>query len=180
MTVLPLLAHIALAAALQVPGAAAQTPVVIPQDQRLEGHFHDGPLGAKYLILEQGLRCNCGCGLDVHTCQFQMQCGTSPVWSARIRRQLNDGMTSEAIQAGFVGEFGESVLMAPPAEGFNLVGYLLPAVAIVAAGMLAGLVARGGTNGTRQLAPVLEITDEEEARLAAELRRLEEAESPDW
>jgi len=180
VSILPILAHLAVAAVLALPADTTATPVVVPQDQRLEGHFHDGPLGAKYLLIEQSLKCDCGCGLDVHSCQFQMQCGTSPVWSARIRRELNDGMTPEAIQASFVGEFGETVLMSPPAEGFNLVGYLLPGFAIVGAGMLVGLVAKGGATRGQQLAPVLETTDEEEARLAAELRRLEEAESPDW
>ena len=44
------------------------------------GHYHEGELGEKLMVLETGLRCDCSCGLDVHTCQFQMQCGTSPVW----------------------------------------------------------------------------------------------------
>ena len=180
MSNLPILAHFAVAALLQLPATADQTPVVVPQDQHIEGHFHQGELGAKYLFIEQSLKCDCGCGLDVHSCQFQMQCGTSPVWSARIRRELNDGMTTEAIQAGFVAEFGETVLMSPPAEGFNLVGYLLPGIAIVTAGMLVGLLAKGGAARRQELVPVLEVSDEEEARLAAELRRLEEAESPDW
>ena len=46
----------------------------------LGGHYHEGELGEKWLILESSLKCDCGCGLDVHSCQFQMQCGTSPVW----------------------------------------------------------------------------------------------------
>ena len=36
------------------------------------GHFHEGDLGAKALVLEQNLKCNCSCGLDVHSCQFQI------------------------------------------------------------------------------------------------------------
>jgi hypothetical protein len=46
--------------------------------------------------------------------------------------------------------------------------------------MLVGLVAKGGARGKETLAPVHEVSDEERARLEAELRRLEEAESPDW
>ncbi len=179
MSILPILAHVAVVASLSLPAGVAQqmgTPTV----QQREGHYHEGVLGQQYLEVEQSLRCNCGCGLDVHTCQFQMQCGTSPVWSARIRKQLEQGETPEAIKAGFVAEFGETVLMAPPAEGFNLVGYLLPGVAILSAGVLVGLVAKGGTATKEGLAPVLDPSDEEEALLAAELRRLEEAESPDW
>jgi len=182
VSILPLLAHAAVAASLSLPGG---TPSAPPQEvaaptRHIEGHFHEGVLGQEYLEVEQALRCNCGCGLDVHSCQFQMQCGTSPVWSERIRNGLNQGETPEAIKAGFVAEFGPTVLMAPPAEGFNLVGYLLPGFAILGAGVLVGLVAKGGAGAREQLAPVTEVSDEEEARLAAELRRLEEAESPDW
>jgi cytochrome c-type biogenesis protein CcmH/NrfF len=69
--------------------------------------------------------------------------------------------------------------MLPPAEGFNLLGYLLPAVAIVTAGMFVGLIARG--NSTReQLAPVEELSDDEAARLRAAMRKLDAEESPDW
>jgi cytochrome c-type biogenesis protein CcmH len=182
VTILPLLAHAAVVASLSMPAvpAASHPQEAVAPTQHIEGHFHEGQLGKEYLEVEQALRCDCGCGLDVHSCQFQMQCGTSPVWSERIRDQLNQGQTPEAIKAGFVAEFGETVLMAPPPEGFNLVGYLLPGFAILGAGVLVGLVAKGGTATKEQLAPVLEVSDEEEARLAAELRRLEEAESPDW
>jgi cytochrome c-type biogenesis protein CcmH/NrfF len=143
------------------------------------GHYHDGEIGEKLLLLETALKCNCGCKLDVHTCQFQMQCGTSPVWSLRIREALEAGQDVEVIQAGFVADFGGAVLMLPPAEGFNLVGYLLPAVAILTAGMLVGVVARGGA--TREaLAPVERLTDEQAERLRSAMRKLDEAEGPDW
>ena len=47
--------------------------------------YHEGELGAKALVLERNLKCNCSCRQDVHSCQFQMQCGVSPGWSQRIR-----------------------------------------------------------------------------------------------
>ena len=180
MTALPLIANLAAATDVALPGGSPATPAIYAQIQQSEGHYHDGELGEKYLFLETQLKCNCGCGLDVHSCQYQMQCGTSPAWSNRIRTELEQGMDEDAILAGFVTEFGPQVLMSPPAEGFNLVGYLLPALAIVTAGMFVGLVIRGGATRRETLAPVAELNDEEQARLAAELRRLEEAESPDW
>lgn len=143
------------------------------------GHYHEGELGEKLMILETALKCECGCGLDVHSCQFAMQCGTSPVWSARIREALEAGESVEAIQASFVADYGTEVLMMPPAEGFNLLGYFLPAMAILAAGVLVGIIARG--NETRQaLAPVSELSDDEEARLQAAMKTLDAEESPDW
>ncbi|NNF13080.1 MAG: hypothetical protein HKN72_07650 [Gemmatimonadetes bacterium] len=143
------------------------------------GHYHEGELGEKLMILESALKCNCSCGLDVHSCQFQMQCGVSPGWSERIRQSLEAGESVEAIKASFVADFGTEVLMMPPAEGFNLLGYFLPMMAILAAAALVGMVARG--NSTRQaLAPVTRLSNEEQARLDEAMRRLDEDESPDW
>ena len=69
--------------------------------------------------------------------------------------------------------------MLPPAEGFNLLGYLLPALAIVTAGMFVGVIARG--NATRQkLIPVQELSTHEEEKLRHALERLDAEESPDW
>lgn len=142
-------------------------------------HRHEGELGEKWMIIESALKCSCGCGLDVHSCQFQMQCGTSPGWSQRILASLEAGESVEAIKAGFVADYGGQILMMPPAEGFNLLGYLLPAMAMVTAGMLIGLVARGKETGAA-LAPVAELTDADAERLRAAMRKLDESESPDW
>lgn len=144
-----------------------------------DGHYHNGELGEKLLILESNLKCDCGCGLDVHSCQFQMQCGTAPVWSVRLREALEAGESVDVIQAGFVADFGKTVLMSPPAEGFNLVGYFLPAIAIVTAGMLLGLLTRRGTR-REDLVPIEELTDEDAARLGAAMKKLDALESPDW
>ena len=142
-------------------------------------HFHEGEIGEKLVILESKLQCNCSCRLDSHTCQFQMQCGVSPVWSQRIRASLQRGETVEVIEASFVADFGRTVQMSPPVEGFNLVGYFLPVFAIVTAGMLIGLLARGGV--TRQaLVPVENLSDEQEEKLREAMKKLEELESPDW
>jgi len=145
----------------------------------MAGHYHEGELGEKALVLEGNLKCNCSCRLDLHSCQFQMQCGVSPGWSQRIRDALANGQSVETVQAGFVSDYGLTVLMAPPAEGFNLVGYLLPAFAILSAGLLVGLLARGGM-GREKLAPVEHVSDAEAERLRAAMRQLDEAEGPDW
>ncbi|MDH3205189.1 MAG: cytochrome c-type biogenesis protein CcmH [Gemmatimonadota bacterium] len=143
------------------------------------GHYHVGEIGETWLGIEHNVRCNCSCGLDVHSCQFQMQCDTSPGWSQRIIRSLEAGESVDAIQASFVADFGGTVLMSPPVEGFNLVGYFLPAVAIISAGMLIGLIARGGQTRTATTG-VRELGEEDAERLRAAMRQLDEAEGPDW
>ncbi len=95
--------------------AQAQTDNPLPQGYGPaaadQGHFHEGELGEKLMLVETALKCNCGCGLDAHSCQFQMQCGTSPVWTLRIRQQLEAGETVDAVKASFVAEYGTEVLM---------------------------------------------------------------------
>ena len=143
------------------------------------GHAHVGELGEKLMIIETALKCNCGCGLDVHTCQCSMQCGESPYWTQRIIESLEAGESVDAIKASFVADYGTEVLMLPPAEGFNLLGYTLPAIAMVTAGMLIGLIARGRQT-TAALEPVVELTDEQAERLRNAMQQLDESESPDW
>ena len=85
----------------------------------------------------------------------------------------------EAIEASFVADFGKTVFLAPPAEGFNLVGYFLPVIAIVTAGMLIGLLTRGGTR-REDLIPVEVVSDDEAAKLREAMKKLDELEGPDW
>jgi cytochrome c-type biogenesis protein CcmH/NrfF len=142
-------------------------------------HLHEGEIGEKLMLLESKLQCSCGCRLDLHTCQFQMQCGTAPVWSQRVLASLERGEPVEAIEASFVAEFGRAVQMSPPVEGFNLVGYFLPVIAIVTVGMLIGLLTRRGIR-PEDLVPVEDLTAEDEERLRDAMQKLDELESPDW
>jgi len=158
------------------PGAAAPAP---GQEGIPRGHLHEGPYGDRLLDLEKKLRCNCGCKLDVHVCQYQMQCGTSPTWSKRILQALERGESEETILAGFVADFGPTVLVVPPEEGFNLVGYYLPWVTILTVAAVLGAIFR--RRRAPEPVPVRELTPEEEARIREELERLQaEEELPDF
>ena len=54
-----------------------------------------------------------------------------------VKEQLRAGRTEAEVKAYFVSKYGEWVLLAPPAQGFNLVLYLLPVALLV--GGFAGL-----------------------------------------
>ena len=45
---------------------------------------------------------------------------------------LAKGSTEEEIVSYFVSKYGERVLVAPEARGFNVLAYIMPAVAVVA------------------------------------------------
>jgi len=159
------------------PAAGQESPSAIPPVPAAEWtHSHEGPYGEALLRVERALRCNCGCMLDVHMCQFQMQCGTSPVWSRRILSALEAGEPEEAILAGFSAEFGPSVLMTLPREGFNWVGYLLPWVAILvgAAGVAALLRRRAALAGMEEVQA--DVTGDDWDRIQEAMDRLKEEE----
>ena len=53
-----------------------------------------------------------------------------------IRSKLAAGATDEEIVSYFVSKYGERVLVAPEARGFNVLAYIMPAVAVVAGLMI--------------------------------------------
>lgn len=144
-------------------------------------HAHEGELGEKLRYVEQNLKCSCGCTLDVHTCQLNMQCGVSPVWAEQIYRRLNEGASEEEILDEFVVEYGTAVLIAPPLEGFNWVGYLTPGVALLLGGALVGLILRRNVHSRPVTEPATAVSSDEWDRLQAEIRKIEEEEAAsDW
>lgn len=79
------------------------------------------------------LMCLCGCGSSVTSCNM-LQCSHSSPAREKLLSMVNAGMSDSAILDSFVKENGLQVLMKPPAQGFNLLGYVMPF-----AGILVGL-----------------------------------------
>lgn len=61
-------------------------------------------------------------------------CGTQACeqWRGLIREKLAQGYTKEEIKQYFVDQYGDRVLAAPPAKGFNILVYIVPPLAILA------------------------------------------------
>lgn len=125
--------------------------------------------------IEKRLKCTCGCGLDVYTCRTtDFTCPVSPKMHREVIDLTKSGLSGEAIVAQFVSEHGLEILMAPPKRGFNLAGYFMPAVTILAAGAILLVVMRRWVRRTPPTpAPV--GVPENAAASAAELDRLREA-----
>jgi cytochrome c-type biogenesis protein CcmH len=110
---------------------------------------------AEIQAIETRLACNCGCTLDVFTCRTtDFSCTYSPRLHREVLALRNQGLSAQQVLDAFVAKYGEKALMAPKPTGFNLAGYLVPGVAIAAAGaalvMLIGrrrrVVAEAGTS----------------------------------
>lgn len=87
--------------------------------------------------IERKLKCTCGCNLDIFTCRTtDFTCTYSPQLHAEIMELHRSGLGPEQILDAFVERHGVQALMAPPARGFNLMGYLVPGAAVLAAGTI--------------------------------------------
>ena len=87
----------------------------------------------------EGLTCQCGCGLTVANCNHP-SCGFAIPTRGEIAAMIQKGMRRAQILAEFRHKYGEKVLSAPTTEGFNLLAWVIPYVA-VGAGMVLVLIA---------------------------------------
>jgi cytochrome c-type biogenesis protein CcmH len=95
-------------------------------------------------------------------------------WRAVIKEKLLKGETELQIRDYFVQQYGEVVLGAPPAQGFNWLAYILPALGIMLGVAIAWLTVRGWI--ARQAAPssmpVSDIPKEYTERIEKDLKEL--------
>ena len=128
--------------------------------------------------IERKLKCTCGCNLDIFVCRTtDFTCQFSPALHKEVMELRDAGKSPEEVIAAFVEKHGEQILMAPKPEGFNLAGYLVPGIAIIAAGaaITAVIVRR------RSVGPTDSRTDDDEAvrrsdsPTAGDLDRLQKA-----
>ncbi|MCC6363664.1 MAG: cytochrome c-type biogenesis protein CcmH [Bryobacterales bacterium] len=76
------------------------------------------------------LACLCGaCNNSVATCPM-LGCHYSLPARERIAKMEAEGVSDDAIIADFVKREGLRALVAPPAEGFNLLSWVMPFVAL--------------------------------------------------
>lgn len=131
--------------------------------------------------VEGKIRCTCGCNLSVYTCRTtDFTCTTSPAMHQRVVELLEQGKSAQQILDAFVAQYGESVLMAPPREGFNILGYVVPGILItLVGGTLAWVIVRrtrvrlaeagGGVDAETDSS----LPPDQAAKLKAEMEKLE-------
>ncbi len=122
--------------------------------------------------IQANLMCQCGCTMVLSTCE----CGTAEQMRGEIKTMLDQGQTKDDILNFYVGKYGEKVLAAPKAQGFNLSAYITPFAVILLGGGALALIVRQWVIHTRTASaePVLATTtpaspDQLRARLENEL-----------
>lgn len=130
--------------------------------------------------VEAKLRCTCGCNLSVYTCRTtDFTCGVSPAMHQEVIALVEDGKSAQEILDAFVAQHGETVLMAPIKEGFNIAAYVVPGIGIAAAGsVISWILLRRMRRAGAASVPAAGLGDDasDDPDLAAEDRALLEAE----
>jgi len=124
--------------------------------------------------IEESLTCQCGCGLTVHSCNH-LQCGSGIPLKQEVQVLVSQGLGRDEILLHFRDKYGEKILSAPTAEGFNLMAWILPFVmlaggaAVVATTLVRWRNARAASPA-QTVAP-RPLSELERRRLAAELAK---------
>jgi cytochrome c-type biogenesis protein CcmH len=119
--------------------------------------------------VSEGLTCQCGCGLTVANCNMPT-CGFSVPMRREIDRMIGEGKTRAQIIAFYRREYGEKVLSAPTTEGFNLLAWTMPFIALALGGCLMA-IAVGRWHSRVPSAPSESKPDATPAAFDPELRR---------
>jgi Cytochrome C biogenesis protein len=112
---------------------AAQTPSQIEKD-----------IGDK-------VYCLCGCVTTLNHCPM-LHCAEKEEMRGIIRADMEQGKTEPAILQDLVNRYGERVLAAPPARGFNLTAWILPGIGLLIGLFLAITIVRRWRKPALQMA----------------------------
>jgi len=83
--------------------------------------------------ISQSLTCQCGCGLTVANCNHPT-CSFSVPVRGEIEAMIARGKSGNEIVAFYRMKYGEKVLSAPTTEGFNILAWVMPFVALLLGG----------------------------------------------
>lgn len=121
--------------------------------------------------VSEGLTCQCGCGLTVANCNHPT-CSFSVPLRTQIEGLIKTGMSRAEIIAGFRHKYGEKVLSAPTTEGFNILAWVAPFLAVLAGlAFVLFTVGRWRSAGPLEQAPVSPPSPEFDPRLKRILDR---------
>lgn len=128
--------------------------------------------------VEEALICQCGCGIVLKHCPHQ-DCGYAIPARQYIADLVKEGKGKEEIIEIFVKRDGQKALAAPKKEGFNLLGYILPFIALLGAAFFVSRVLKSWTSrGMREEEKVLEhLSDDKgselDKKIEEELKKLD-------
>jgi cytochrome c-type biogenesis protein CcmH len=97
--------------------------------------------------IAKNLNCPTCAGLNLADCRTQ----TCAQWRGQIGDLVQEGYSDQEVLDFFATRYGEQVLQAPPKHGFTLLLWVLPFIAILAAGGWLALAMRNWANSKQAL-----------------------------
>jgi cytochrome c-type biogenesis protein CcmH/NrfF len=80
---------------------------------------------ARVRSIGEMLKCQCGCGATITSCNM-INCHFADPVRVELLRLVEAGKGQQEILDTLVAEHGKVILMKPPAEGFYLIGWVMP------------------------------------------------------
>lgn len=105
-----------------------------------------GKAGGRFDTLGHKLMCMCGCNQVLLECNH-VNCSYSDRMRAELQQYLETGDNDDLILQAFVQKYGNTVLSAPPASGFNLVAWVVPFLVLALATFFAAIVVKKWSAG---------------------------------
>lgn len=87
------------------------------------------PMHARVRDIGERLKCQCPCPYKVGSCNM-LHCESKEEIEGQITTYLKAGLSEDVIFEKLKAKYGTQVLNAPPAQGFNLVGWIMPFAAL--------------------------------------------------
>lgn len=116
----------------------------------------DSVLEAQTRALSSELRCPVCQGLSLQDSPSEL----AQQMRAVVRDQLAAGKTPDEVRQYFIAKYGEWILLEPKKQGFNLLVYLLPVVAILGGGVVILVAVKRWTAPAQPVSPEQPPADE--------------------
>jgi cytochrome c-type biogenesis protein CcmH/NrfF len=88
---------------------------------------------ARLYTIGERMKCQCtagGCSYTVGSCNM-LHCHFREEVHQQMRADISAGASDDAILEKLKNKYGALILASPPAQGFNLLGWLMPFIALV-------------------------------------------------
>ncbi len=132
---------------------------------------------SRFQQLGSQMICTCGCTEGMLTCTT-LGCTTKLQEQAELRQRLGAGMSDAQVVQAFVQEYGTVILANPTTQGFNLLAWVLPWVALgLGLALVLWFVKRWRA---REAAPAVAATPATQARIQSQVQAEIAAQMEDW
>ncbi len=116
-----------LAMLLASTAALAQNSAPIDEDSLKKLYPSEGPIGEKFRDVAYELRCPTCTGLSILESDAKFSLQIKDI----VKEQVEAGKSKQEILQYFTERYGPWILRSPPAQGFNILAWLLPISALL-------------------------------------------------